>query len=77
MCDIFILDDNRTGNRFNETGNGAQGRGLPASRWAEKCKEFTLLDMNIDIVQGCEISEFYNNIIEPDHITVPFPLLNL
>ena len=72
MGNILILYDNRAGNRFNETCDRAQRCRLPAARWAQKCKKLPFFDMNINIMQGCKISEFNYYVIEFDHILLHF-----
>ena len=72
MSNILPLHYDRTGNRLNETGDGTQSRRFPTSRWPEKGKKFTFFDMHIDVMQSCKVSEFYYNIIEPDHTLLHF-----
>ena len=69
---IPVLHHHRTGHRLNEACEGAQGGCLPAAGGAEKGEEFPLFYMYIDAVQCGEITEFDDDIIEPDHIIFPF-----
>ncbi len=65
--DVAVLDHDAAAGRLDKARDGAQGRRFAAAGGSEEGKELALLDMDIDAMQGGEVAELHNDVVEPDH----------
>ena len=71
MGDVPALDEDAPGGGLDEARDGPQRRRLAAAGRSQKCKEFALLHMDVDVMQGGEVAEFHDDVIQFNHM---FPL---
>ena len=67
MGDVFVLHHHRAGDGLDKAGDGAQGGGFPAAGGPQEGEKLPLLHVDVNVVQGGEVAEFDNDVVEPDH----------
>jgi len=75
MGDVLIADEHLALRRLDEAGNGAERCRFAAAGRAEEREEFALFYLDVDVVQRGEVTEFDDDVIEPDHSGIPSSLL--
>ena len=64
--DVSPRELDLAGSRVFEPGKHAHHRRLAAARWAEQSKEFPLVNIERQIVDGGKATEFLGNVLKPD-----------
>ena len=73
--DVPSLDEDAAGGGLDKARDGPQRGGLAAAGRSQKRKEFALLHVDVDVVQGGEVAEFDYDVVELDHVLFPFLFL--
>ena len=69
--DVPSLDEHAAGDGLDEARDGPERRRLAAAGRSQKSEEFALLHMDVDVMQGGEVAEFYDDVVEFDHVLLP------
>src|SRR4029077_3883376 len=64
--DRLTVQFDRAGGRRHEARDHAQGRGLAAARWSQQGDEFTLLQLEREVLHGFEGAEALGDVAEDE-----------
>ena len=60
-CDVLVAEQDRARGRRQEPRDQPQGSGLAAARGTKEGEEFTLLDLEVQRLEGSKVPEFLDN----------------